>query len=147
MKEQVCVKCNKTKPETDYYKASHDPSKRRSTCKACWTSLYGGFRPIWYEKNKEGHCRDYAFRRKYGITLDEYEAMLARQKGLCAICQQPPSGKVRVRLCVDHNHTTDMARELLCTSCNTWVGMLETKPEVVEAAKKYLERHNGIAIH
>ncbi len=72
---------------------------------------------------------DYDF-QKYGVTLEWYRAQEAKQLGLCAICGQPEtvkrSGVVR-RLCVDHNHITGAVRGLLCTTCNTRLGLHESQ--------------------
>jgi 5-methylcytosine-specific restriction endonuclease McrA len=74
--------------------------------------------------------------RKYGITESDYEAMLQRQRGLCAVCGEPPGQK---RLHVDHDHATGRVRELLCTPCNTLAGHLGSKRRTgVEA---YLKKH------
>lgn len=64
--------------------------------------------------------------RKQGIaafTRHNYLALLASQKGLCAICKQP--SKSKWRLAVDHNHKTGEARALLCLNCNTIIGYFE----------------------
>lgn len=47
----------------------------------------------------------------YGISEDEYLAMLAIQGGRCFICQRVPRSK---RLAVDHDHETGEVRGLLC---------------------------------
>lgn len=52
---------------------------------------------------------------KYGLTLGQYEAMLRRQKGVCAVCERPPKKKP---LNVDHDHETERVRGLLCFMCN-----------------------------
>jgi len=65
----------------------------------------------------------YRLDQRYNLKLDEYEMMLERQNGVCIIC-----GKVNksgLRLCVDHDHTTGMLRDLLCTHCNVIIGRLE----------------------
>jgi len=49
--------------------------------------------------------------RTYGITADDYDALLTFQRGVCAICGRAPKGK---RLAVDHNHVTGKVRGLLC---------------------------------
>jgi recombination endonuclease VII len=54
---------------------------------------------------------------KYGITLEDYAAMLERQDGQCAIC-----GTADEKLVVDHNHTTGRVRSLLCHLCNALIG-------------------------
>ena len=77
---------------------------------------------------------------KYGVTVEWYQAQEAKQNNCCAICNQPEvarrNGK-RKRLAVDHNHVTGEPRALLCTVCNTSVGILENLPWVLKA-KQYL---------
>jgi len=59
--------------------------------------------------------RDRQLRRDYGITEAQYEAILAQQNGVCAICFRPPK---KLRLGVDHDHKTGRVRGLLCFRCN-----------------------------
>lgn len=84
-----------------------------------------------------------AYRR--GISAPDYDAMLEAQGGVCAICQAPetrrhPSGTV-FTLGVDHDHVTGKIRGLLCTSCNTGIGMAHERLDVLRAMIAYLERH------
>ena len=82
--------------------------------------------------------------RKYGITLEQFEAMKVAQGGLCAACGQLPrklhkdSLKV-VDLCVDHSHVTNTVRGLLCDHCNRAIGMLGDDPATLRRAAAYLE--------
>jgi hypothetical protein len=63
------------------------------------------------------------FKRAYGITVEDYETMLANQNGVCKICNRPcKSGK---SLAVDHCHETGKVRGLLCAKCNTNLGRIE----------------------
>jgi hypothetical protein len=80
--------------------------------------------------------RDEALRRKYGITLQEYTAMVARQDGVCALCRRNPIEK---SLCVDHCHDTQMLRLLLCDGCNTGLGKFGHNPDLLRAGADYLE--------
>ena len=79
---------------------------------------------------------------KYGITIEDYELMLAAQGGVCAICHQPETsaqaGRIR-RLAVDHNHETGAVRGLLCSACNTAAGVVENEA-FVAAIRAYLEQ-------
>jgi hypothetical protein len=91
--------------------------------------------------------RDKQLRRTFGIGSNEYDAMVAEQNGVCAICAQPETalrkGKV-LPLCVDHNHRTGENRGLLCTACNIGIGSLAESPERLRAAIAYLDRWNAI---
>jgi len=55
--------------------------------------------------------------KRYGLTLEEYDAMLAFQDGRCYICDRKPRAR-DPRLAVDHDHRTGAIRGLLCAICN-----------------------------
>lgn len=78
--------------------------------------------------------RKSVLKRKYGITMDEYNAMLESQNGRCAICHQEKSET----LAVDHDHKTGKVRGLLCSHCNQVIGFAEDNVELMESAIKYL---------
>lgn len=90
-----------------------------------------------YAANREWY-RDQSLRNNYGITTAEYDQKLAAQGGLCALCGEPP--KPRRRLNVDHDHTTDAVRDLLCTRCNTRLSGVEDETFLARASA-YLRRH------
>lgn len=75
--------------------------------------------------------------RRYGLTPEQYAAMLAGQRGMCAICAATPKpGKA---LHVDHDHASGDVRALLCQRCNSLVGFMESP--FAQAARDYLTRH------
>ncbi len=82
--------------------------------------------------------------RRYGLTLEQYEEMLAAQDGRCAVCgsQPDPNGiKASSRLHVDHDHVTGANRSLLCTRCNQGIGYFSDNPATLRAAAEYIEKH------
>lgn len=82
------------------------------------------------------------FKQRYGITLEEYTAMLNAQGGLCAICNNPPSGGRNPNvLVVDHCHATGEVRALLCSPCNTMLGAAKDDIETLKQAISYLNRN------
>lgn len=94
------------------------------------------------EKNREWLASDadrakgYAL-AKYGITLDDYNRMLAEQGGGCAICgsETNKNGKA---LFVDHCHDTGRVRGILCYKCNTGLGSFKDDAGLLEKAFRYL---------
>jgi hypothetical protein len=93
-----------------------------------------------YRKNS-ARVANNTLKRKFGITLEEYDRRLEEQNFGCAICGQPETstykGTVR-RLAVDHDHETGEIRGLLCGSCNSGIGLLKEDPEILLAAVDYL---------
>jgi hypothetical protein len=80
--------------------------------------------------------RDYYVARNlavYGLTPESYRQMVEAQHGRCAICGD------KGRLFVDHDHETGSVRGLLCSNCNTALGMFEDDLARIERAIKYLE--------
>jgi hypothetical protein len=79
---------------------------------------------------------------RYGITVENYNQMLVSQDGVCSICKGINSnGKP---LFIDHNHETGKVRELLCTTCNSAIGLLKENPFLALEVARYLERHSLI---
>jgi len=87
-----------------------------------------------------------SLKRKYGITLYDYEVMYEEQNGVCKICGNPetrinPYTKTPIRMPVDHCHETGKIRGLLCTDCNVGIGNLNDDIKLLEKAIEYL--HNA----
>jgi|LakMenEpi03Aug12_release.lakeMendotaPanAssembly.Ray.scaffolds.fasta_scaffold1303032_1 hypothetical protein len=97
---------------------------------------------LWYDANKERH-RENTLKRKYGLTLDDYEKMLQEQNSSCAICFVKMENTKKKYLCVDHNHLTGDVRSLLCDPCNTAIGLLKENQEVILRAAEYLKRFSA----
>jgi Recombination endonuclease VII len=80
---------------------------------------------------------DRNLRKKYGITIEQYEQMLAEQGGVCFLCNKPPAeGK---KLHVDHCHDSGKVRGLLCSQCNWYLGKIDSDPSLMERLFCYVE--------
>lgn len=91
---------------------------------------------------RPGQKRANRILREYGITVEQYDAMLVEQAGRCAICLTPPSGSGRntTRLHIDHDHETGKVRGLLCSRCNTALGQLADDPERMHRMINYITK-------
>ena len=81
-----------------------------------------------YLENKDKYLtieRDRAYKKRYGISLEDYEKMLFMQGGVCLICGSDKAGKVGQCFAVDHCHETGKVRALLCIACNSMLGWFE----------------------
>ena len=67
------------------------------------------------KETRRQKARIYHLKKKYNTTPEEYDALLERQGGGCAICGKRPKKK---RLHIDHNHSNGQIRGLLCFHCN-----------------------------
>jgi len=76
-------------------------------------------------------------KKDYGITLEEYNNLLKKQNGVCAICGKPPK-KENTLLCIDHNHSTKEIRGLLCHNCNLVLGLVYDNKIILENIINYL---------
>jgi hypothetical protein len=95
-------------------------------------------------KNGNRQCRACAvergrrtFRQKlYGLPLDVYLDLLARQEGCCRICREPAIANLT--LAADHDHATGAIRGLLCSRCNNGLGSFREDTQLLQAAIDYL---------
>lgn len=91
------------------------------------------YRNYWNNGGKRVH-QNAMLKRKYGISLQEKEALLLKQEGCCAICDKP-----LLKPHVDHDHKTGRVRGLLCTACNHALGTFKDSVKILRAAIAYLE--------
>ena len=89
----------------------------------------------WYTPERG---RKHQLKYKYGLTEEEYGAMVSRQGGACAVCGVVPKKK----LFVDHCHTTGDIRGLLCDQCNFAIGHMRDDPDRLRRAADYLESYH-----
>lgn len=99
----------------------------------------------WFRNPKNRPLiRHWHLKREFGISHEEYEALLKTQGGVCAICKQPEKTKFHRHLAVDHCHVTKRIRGLLCRSCNVAIGNMEEIPDRLIAAANYLRSSLGM---
>jgi hypothetical protein len=89
--------------------------------------------------------RKHALWRNYHMTLEEYDVLFEKQRGLCAACGLPESSRsvngTIQPLSVDHNHVTYVTRGLLCKDCNTALGHLQDNSERIHMLFTYAKAH------
>lgn len=127
-----CNKCQRMLPIDKFRAKSGAPELVRSGCVECLNT-------------QRGKRQIVVTLAKYGLTVEQYEAILAAQGGRCAICREEnksPNVKY-VPLCVDHCHDTGKFRGLLCNKCNLGMGNFDDDPERMEAAAEYVRRAKG----
>ena len=139
--------CQKTNAHTKkratsraWYEANADKAKTASKARyeANKESISVTAR-TYREKNRE--ALSWAKRLyKYGITKEQYLTMYQQQNGLCAICLGPCRDSRNRSMAVDHCHVTGRIRGLLCSPCNTAIGMLQDSPVMLRRAADYLEK-------
>ena len=161
---KTCKLCGEAKPYDDFYRMAQMRDGYRNECKACnlaakaerhrenpdparerardWNRAnhdrYKATQQRYRESGKKKISdRKSHLKRTYGLTIEQYDAMLEAQAGVCAICGKPPrNGYV---LHVDHDHETGAIRGLLHFTCNNLLGDAEDDARVLRAAAEYVE--------
>ncbi len=78
---------------------------------------------------------------RYGITRQQYDAMLQQCKGRCEVCKAPFSEITKDRPFVDHCHKTGKVRGLICLRCNAALGHAGDDSKILRALARYVERY------
>ena len=162
---KTCKRCGERKERDEFYANPAGRDGKRPECKACTAirrrEWYAANREReiqrvreWQlanpERVRENMARFVAagkrqlsnrkshLKRKYGLTLQEFDELLASQGGGCAICGNPNADNV------DHDHVTGRVRGILCWNCNVGVGQFEDDIERLIAATSYLDRDDEL---
>lgn len=121
----LCSRCLRVKPLSDFIKDPKLSCGHRGVCLDC-------LRPQRLSSNRK---------QAYGVTKEEYDALMVKQGGKCAICRKDHGTIIRGRqtpLGVDHCHKTGKVRGLLCQGCNVGLGNFQDDPELLKIALAYL---------
>lgn len=122
--ERPCRNCHKWLSDAEFYTSERSRDGLMYVCRRC--------------------DRDLRLRRKFGITIDEYDSLLEKQGGVCAICERQPG---EASLAVDHDHACcpgkakscgKCVRGLLCEDCNRGIGMFSDSIKSLRRAIDYL---------
>jgi hypothetical protein len=127
--EQRCGRCGTVKMARDFRRDQRSPSGLYQWCRLCTRRYNAHWR------------RHVLIEKKYGISKATFDLLLDSQGHACAICRRQFGDKRRP--CVDHDHESGAARGVLCSNCNTGIGMLGDSVEVAAAAAAYLVKHKG----
>lgn len=80
--------------------------------------------------------------KRYGLTIEDYNVLFAKQGGCCAGCKYHQTEFNR-NFAVDHDHLTGKVRGLLCVGCNLILGYAEDRQETLSNLIKYLSLNNS----
>jgi len=97
----------------------------------------------WNRENKERRkviIQKNNYKKRYGLSVEQKQALIDGQEGKCAICQKELT--ITHDVCVDHCHSTNIIRGILCRKCNLGIGHLNDSIEILKSALKYLAKHN-----
>lgn len=139
----------------DFYAHRTTRDGRANYCMECQRATTRAWQAANADKVREYNARRYADKKKrdhrqwwlrlYKLTPEDYERLLDAQGGVCAVCQQPEryvdarTGEPR-RLAVDHCHSTNRVRGLLCGSCNRGLGQFKDDSNLLRRAAAYLDK-------
>jgi hypothetical protein len=149
---QTCPKCNIPKPLNEtYFAFRKDSGKYRKACKECLSVYHKKYYLGYYQENKQDlrftrreKSRQYRkdhpdhWLKRYGLTREKFDTILAQQGGVCSICKGPPTGKHKTYQ-VDHDHRTGAVRGLVCHMCNMAIAYLRDRPDLAKSVAQYLE--------
>lgn len=117
--EIQCGVCMTPKLIKEFYVKDRKTGRLDSTCKAC--------RIIQQRE------------RTLGVTQVQYLEMHRQQKGRCGICGKRLRSRRYKAFAVDHCHITGKIRGLLCTKCNTAIGLLDDNPQRMFSAIRWVK--------
>lgn len=141
---KTCPQCQSAKPLAEFHVRKSRGGQPASRCKTCsreaqrtWRSKQTDYDKRRYQIVKV-ETRERHLVRKYGVTLADYDAMLAAQGGRCAVCLTTPETQRYGVFHVDHCHASGAVRGLLCRGCNNVLGVVNDDPAALARAIAYL---------
>lgn len=145
---KTCIRCETEKPVTDFHTRKRaDGSKvPRGTCKACQAAEDKAarladpdrFRAYGRTHRAKESRRARSLREKYGMTIEQWDAIWEAQGFVCAVCRGESNDP---SMHGDHDHETGVFRAILCGLCNRMLGQGQDSSERLLAGARYLQEH------
>ena len=139
-----CAWCHEMKLPSGFYPDPTQPGKLMVQCRRCINAAkkreavsYKGI-----ESPEKAKWFGYRLRRQYGLSTKDFQSMLAQQNNRCAVCEREFLNQSRADSpTVDHCHTTEKIRSLLCDRCNKTLGSAGDDIALLRKMIAYLEQH------
>lgn len=143
-----CTKCGIVKILDEFNIQKDKSDQSASSCKECHREWYKRYyddnlrTPETIDIRRKSHLK-----RRYNLTTEQFDAMLAAQNNKCAVCERELESRWHTN--IDHDHACcpgkkscgKCIRALLCSSCNQGIGYLQDSPEILLKAVQYLQSH------
>lgn len=161
METRICSKCKTEKTLDKFSKDKNSSTGYTYQCKECRNNSYNDYYVNNPDKMKQRNASSWLKRkqyyasevgisssrkahlkRKYNMSLEEYNILSLKQNHKCAICGNEEMNNTNKVLCVDHNHITGKVRALLCGLCNTGLGNFLDNKVLLKNAIKYLNKYD-----
>jgi Recombination endonuclease VII len=150
MMDKGCTKCGEILPLDRFNKNKSAKDGLQYWCKACTKASmveWKGKQPPKPPRPKTSkNQRDYNLKHKFGLTMAEYNQMVADQGGRCAACGAVPETTFHVdhdhRCCPGSKTCGKCVRSLLCHPCNVTLGFMRDDSDRLRALADYLDRSN-----
>ncbi len=88
---------------------------------------------IYRRQRNSQLSKESQLRKRYKITLEDYNELLLKFNHQCALCFS------KENLCIDHDHTTNEIRGILCKTCNMMLGLAKDRLDILQRAQEYLQ--------
>lgn len=138
---KFCRTCEEWRPETAFASSAGKGDGLQSRCRSCNARIYRGRAEL---------VRDKMRAQRFGVTREQFDALLESQGGRCAICKSEDPGISHWHM--DHDHACcpnsdktcgNCNRGILCSACNMGLGLLRDDTGILLSAVAYLEHHAG----
>jgi hypothetical protein len=145
MKTKICIKCNVEKNLDEFCKGKKYADGRRGTCKEC----HNEYIRKYHHKNKEkkiylkrNDAKPRPAWKRHNMTESLWNQMLNKYQGLCHACKERPA------YAIDHDHDCcegshskcgKCIRGILCTQCNTSLGLLKDNKKYIIGLAEYIK--------
>jgi hypothetical protein len=140
--KKICTKCNTEKELTLFCKQKRNKSGYSNTCKRCHTD----YMLAYYANNPDKKAEKVRMNTYYkpnwsrhNLSEHQYKDLLETHNGSCHSCMSRPATNI------DHDHSCcpknfscgNCVRGLLCSQCNTALGLLGDNIDTIKNLLRY----------